>query len=246
VPKILKTKGICLSSRETRETSKLTNFYTEKLGKVAFVGKGARNPKSKFGSALEIFSLSELIFYRSESKAVYTLSDAAIINDFQNLKHSNKFLYANQIIELPLRAVNFEDPNPQLFDLLNLALQVLNQTSAKKTEHYSSLLGAYFLKAISLLGYKPELNNCTICNNEKIVHFSIEHGGAICSDPKHIKADSLYGLEQVKTMRYLLTNPLSKSMRLSTSQTTLKAIQDYITYHLEKVKLHSFDFTPSN
>jgi DNA repair protein RecO (recombination protein O) len=254
VRKTIKTKAICLVSRPLRETSKLVTFFTETLGKLAFVAKGARNPKSKFGSALETFALSELIFFKTEPKPVYILSDVNLIDVFPSLKNTNKFIYANQIVELLLRSIGYEDPNYKLFNLLYATLKNLDSDSrtspkamptahSKKTSNYQSLLGAYFLKAISLLGFKPELRHCVVCKHPKPTYFSIEKGGVICERDKHAILSNLYSVQHIKAIQYLLTNPLSKSMRLAIPQDTLKLIQNYLTYHLDEVKLHSLDLT---
>jgi len=242
--KILKTKGICLATRVSRETSKLVTFYTEQFGKVTFLCKGARNPKSKFGSALEIFVLSELIFYRTEPKPIYILSDAALIDAFPNLQSPNKFLYANQIVELILRATAFEDSNYKLFSLVYSALKNLNHIDSKKSANISSLLGAYFLKAISILGFKPELRYCVLCKNPKVAHFSIEHGGVLCNSVKHQKPNNIVDFEYAKIFKYLLAVPLPKTLGFSIPRFTQKLIQDYLTYHLEKIELHSLQFDP--
>jgi len=244
MPKIIKTKGICLLSRPLRETSKFVTFYTEHFGKISFLCKGARNPKSKFGSALEIFSLAELIFYRNETRPVYFLSDASLVDSFPSLKQHDKFIYANQIVELMLRAVGYEDTNHKLFNLLYSVLKNLDSTRTKKIAHYHSLLSAYFLKGVSLLGFKPELRYCVLCKNSKAVYFSIEKGGLVCDSSKHVKPNICYGLEQIKAIKYLLSNPLSKSLHFSISRPTYKLVQDYLTYHLENVTLHSLRFVP--
>lgn len=239
---ILKTKGICLQSRPIRETSKTVTFYTDKFGKIVFLCKGARNPKSKFGSALEQFSLSELIFYRNEPRPIYILSDANLLDAFLSLKHHEKFIYANQIVELALKAVGDEDGNHKLFNLIYATLKNLDHTRSKKLTHYHSLLGAYFLKAISLLGFEPELRYCVLCKNPKPVCFSIEKGGVLCDVHQYDLLSKHYGLQHLKAIKYLLSNPLSKSLHFVISLTTYKIIQDYLAYHLEKVRLRSLNF----
>jgi len=242
MPKILKTRGICLVSRRLRETTKLVTFYTENFGKVAFVAKGARNPKSKFGSALEIFTLSELIFYRTESRPTYLLSDATAIDTFADLKSPDKFFYANQITELILRAVTNEDPNHKLYILLYSALKNLNYANSKKSANFPSLVNAYFLKAISILGYKPELRCCVLCKNPKATYFSIEAGGIVCNSTKHPKLHNTVDIAYAKILKHLLTTPLSKTLSFSIPKFTQKLIQDYITYHLEKIELYSLKY----
>jgi DNA repair protein RecO (recombination protein O) len=246
MPKILKTKGICLGSQRVRESSKIITFYTEHHGKLTFIGKGARNPSSKFGSALEIFGLAELIFYKTEPKQVYTLSDAFLIDPFSTLKIPDKYLYAHQIVELILRATSLEDPNHKLYLLLHNALKILDANRFTKSKNHQSLLSAYYLKVMSILGFKPELRHCVVCKNPKGAYFSIEHGGVVCGSDKHNIIDSTYGIQYIKTIKYLLSTPLSKSLQFSPPQLTLKLTQDYAKYHLENVQINSLQFNPDN
>ncbi|MEO0084719.1 MAG: DNA repair protein RecO [candidate division WOR-3 bacterium] len=230
--KIVKTQGICLVSHPWHETSKIVTFFTEKFGKITFVAKGARRPKSKFGSCLEIFTLSELIFNRTEIKPIYTLVDTNLINNFQNLQSPTKFFFANEIVKLILNSVPYEDPNPKLFSLILSALKILNQSANKRTANYNSLLNGYYLKAISILGYKPQFKNCVLCKNPKVAYFSIRCGGVICLN--HSKPDDAIEIQQIKIIKYLLNIPLVKTLEFTITKLTQKIIQDYIAYYLHK------------
>ncbi|MBS4016389.1 MAG: DNA repair protein RecO [Candidatus Latescibacteria bacterium] len=240
--KIIKTRGVCLFSRKVRETSKLVTFYTENFGKLNFICKGARNPKSKYGAALEIFTQAEIIFNKSAPKPTYTLSDTNIINAFPNLKTTEKFFYANQIIELILKSTELEDPNLKLYHLLVSALKHLNSAKTKKKNNYMSLAGAFFLKAAALLGFKPQLRHCVLCKNPQVSSFSIDYGGVICNSAKHAQSSNTYGINHIKSMDYLLNKPLSKSLNFSIFKPTLDLIQNYLLFHLERVNLYSLKY----
>lgn len=242
MPKIIKTIGICLNSQSIRQTSKLLTFYTRHHGKINLLAKGARNPKSKFGAALELFSLAEIIFYKKELKSIYTLSTASLLESFTSLTNLEKFYYANEICELILRSSDLEDPNPKIFDLLLSSLRILNQSPARKQTNYNAFIGAFYLKTANLLGYKPELKKCLICGSEKINAFSIKLGGVICNCNKHPDCNAINGLNHIKSISYLLNQPISKSISFNISKQTLELIQNYLFYHLENVKLHSQNY----
>ncbi len=241
MPKILKTKAICLASKRIRETSKIVTFFTEKYGRVSLLAKGARNPKSKFGSALELFTCAEVIFYQSELKTVYTLSDAIIVESFTNLKHPDKFFYANQLAELILRTTFFEDRNQKIYDILHSALYLLNSTRYKKKSNYSSLLVGFYIKIIALLGFKPELKHCVVCQSPKPMWFSIEHGGVICNSHTQTHPESVSDISDIKSMRYLLASSISRSLNFSIGKKTLDLVKKYLFYHLEEVDIHSLE-----
>lgn len=242
MPKIIKTQGICLSSRKIRETSKIATFYTKNFGKLNFICKGARNPKSRFGASLELFTLSEIIFYKKEQKSIYTLSDTTLKDSYPTLKTLEKFFYASQIAELILRTTYAEDPNAQLFSLLVSTLHNLNSVEHKKKSNYMSLLAAYFLKAVTILGFKPELKHCVICKNQKVSCFSIDLGGVVCNSPTHTHTNNTYGINHIKSLSYLLNNPIKKSLNFSITKQTLDLVQNFLLFHLEKINLHSLNF----
>jgi DNA repair protein RecO (recombination protein O) len=242
VPKILKTRAICLASKRVRETSKIVTLFTEKYGRLSLLAKGARNPKSKFGAALEIFTLSEIIFYKSEPKSTYTISETALIESFPTLHTVEKYFYANQITELILRATGFEETNLRLYNLLINTLCLLNSLKKKKEANYRSLTGAYFLKSATLLGFKPELKHCVVCRNSKVIGFSIQKGGAICSATKHPQCHPIYGMNHLKSINYLLDKPLIRSVNFSITKPTLDLIHNYLLFHLERVNLYSLKY----
>jgi DNA repair protein RecO len=129
---------------------------------------------------------------------------------------------------------------------LNNTLKILDLNHSAKSKNYQSLLSAYYLKVISILGYKPELRHCVICKNPKGAYFSIEHGGVVCSSDKHQTSERTYGIQYIKTIKYLLSTPLSKSLQFSSPQLTLKLAQDYARYHLEDIQINSLRFDPEN
>ena len=163
MPKILRTQALSLHSVFFAESSKVVTFFTRDFGKLNFLAKGARRPKSKFGGALETFTHASLIIYKPETPKLYILSDAEIIRSFSELHTSTEQYQAGtQIIDFVLKAVDFNEPNARLFNLVLSAFTVLaNKTWTKKSE--DNLVLAFFLKAASFIGYRPELENCVGC-----------------------------------------------------------------------------------
>ena len=60
---IVKTEAIVLRGRKQGDTSKLATLYTRDFGKIDVIAKGAREQKSKFGGALEMFARSTVVLY---------------------------------------------------------------------------------------------------------------------------------------------------------------------------------------
>jgi DNA repair protein RecO (recombination protein O) len=267
MPKILRTKAISLHSIPFAESSKVVTFFTCDFGKLNFLAKGARRPKSKFGGALETFTYASLILYKPETPKLYILSDAEIIRSFSELHTSTElYLAGSQIVEFVLRTVDFEEANARLFNLVLSALKILSNTDSIK-KLTDNLVLAFLLKGASFLGFRPELDNCVACrkplpklnreNMNKLLQaklfFDITKGGILCT---RCKAKSTEGLlliyNQLAYLKSLLYLPLKKTLYLnppesglidegSIRQSEMKTlISQYLKHHFEKLDLSFF------
>ena len=54
--RITATDSVLLHSFDYRETSRIVRLATRELGVISAIARGARRPKSKFGSALDLFT----------------------------------------------------------------------------------------------------------------------------------------------------------------------------------------------
>ncbi len=255
MPKILRTEAISLHSVAYAESSKIVTFFTRDFGKLNFLAKGARRPNSKFGAALETFTHAKLIIYKPETPKLYILSDAEIIHPFSELQSSTERYWTGaQIIEFVLAAVDFDEPNARLFNLILSALMVLSdQTLAKM--NFDNLVLAFFLKAASFLGYRPELANCVTCrkplpklhreNKEKLLRtkfvFDIAKGGILCASCRtKSTAGSLLIYNQLAYLQALLYLPLKRSLNLNPQPELRNLIIQYLKHHFEKINRSAF------
>lgn len=260
MPKILRTEAIALHSIPFAESSKIVTFYTRDYGKLNFLAKGARRPKSKFGAALETFTHAQLIIYKPETPKLYILSDAEIIRPFGELQTSTERYWASyEIVNFVLRAVDFEEPNARLFNLILSALSLLAETRVITERLTNNLVLAFFLKAVSYLGYRPELENCVVCRkplaklrpsdclkrqaNTINLFFNIDRGGIVCPkcENKSITTIPLSYSEMIQ-LQALLYLPLKRSLSLKFTPELATLILRYLNYHLERLDLDTFNF----
>ena len=59
------TRAILLRKRKLSDTSLIVSWYTESLGKLETVAKGARRPTSVFAGKLDLFFQAEIQLRRS-------------------------------------------------------------------------------------------------------------------------------------------------------------------------------------
>ncbi|KPK63179.1 hypothetical protein AMJ83_08010 [candidate division WOR_3 bacterium SM23_42] len=180
---IIRCRGLILKTTPFKESSLIASVLTDISGKVQLLAKGVRRPKSKICGAMEPFNLDEIIYYKREFKEMYNLSDAVVIDDFEQIRNVPKKVNAALVLcEFYNKTVPPEDVNAEAFSLLLNFLKTLEKSD---TTDARSLAVGFLVKALSGSGVMPHLENCVCCrgpvakNNGKI-EFSISAGGIVC------------------------------------------------------------------
>src|SRR3954462_11058130 len=76
---LVTTDAIVLRSYNLAESDRIVLCLTRSAGLVRAVAKGARKMKSRFGAALEPFTVIRLTFYERENRELVTMSSADIL-----------------------------------------------------------------------------------------------------------------------------------------------------------------------
>lgn len=242
---ICKTEGIALKSMRFRESSRIVSMYTRRFGKVKVVAKGVRRPKSKFGSSLEPFTVSNIVFYRRERRELYTISEADIVKEHVLLREDLERIGAASVIVDFLDAANPEESeNVRLYALAVSMLDAIEESPQRLVD---LLLWTFLIRAASILGYGPVLSHCVECRKAKPkVAFSPSLGGAVCADCSGGKGDiwkvsdrSMALLERLalEGERDLLKDRLSSDQ----VEEITEILRAHILYHTER-RMRSFDF----
>lgn len=188
---ITKTEALVLKSIKFGDTSKIATLYSNDYGKIKVIAKGIRKPKSKLAGALQTFSHIHIVFYKKQTTEIYLLSQSEILHSYQALTRDlNRYVFASAAMELLDRLITGEEPHPEIFDL---ALETLSYMETCPQKSLEKSFWAFALKLADLLGYKPKLNRCIVCDApvlEKLVLFSPDKGGIVCR--KCARSDQAY------------------------------------------------------
>jgi len=180
---LCKTNAVILGGRRFGDSSKIISAYTSEFGKVHLLAKGALAPKSKFLSALETFSESELIFYHKTTTELHLLSQATLLKSHLRLADKAEiFPYAAAACEITDEWIKGEDQNPAYFQLLTGFLNCLESATPQRTPFLFWLFVYY---GASILGFRPNLEACFRCGkkeNKKSYLFHPEKGGLVCAE----------------------------------------------------------------
>ncbi|MCR4427897.1 MAG: DNA repair protein RecO [Caldiserica bacterium] len=176
---LLKATGFVLKTRSWGEGDKLATFFTREKGKIFGVVRGARKPKSHWGGALEPMTLLDLMVYEKGGR--HTLTQCQIVKSFRTLRQpgisGSTALFLTELVD---KLTTEEDPNPEAFNQLELALSALESGFPPLSVSLS-----FTLKFLNLLGFWPLMDVCASCGKRiegGMFTFNPKSGGLICPD----------------------------------------------------------------
>ena len=231
---LVKTKGIVLRSVNLGDYDKMLTVLTEELGKISVVAKGAKSLKHGGNSYANVFCYSDFVLY--PKKELYTVSQANGQESFFGLSEELERLEcAAQMAEFVDYICPADQPAPELLRLTLNSLFALAQLHKPPLQ----VQVVFYLKALSLLGYEPELFYCSACDKEDgLTHFSAEYGGVLCSDcAAHVPDRKPISADALALLRYIRSCGLKELFKFSAGETVLRQVlgilQDFLEQHLE-------------
>ena len=121
-----RTQAVVIGRRALGESDRLVDFYTRDHGKVRGVAKSARRPRSRFGSALELFTLGELVFFDTGRSDLVRVDHFDIVHPFVRVReHLERLGQGAWVLECLARLSPERDPQPPLFGLVLRSLRAL-------------------------------------------------------------------------------------------------------------------------
>jgi len=199
-----KAYAIVLRCVEFSESSLIVTLFTREFGKIGALAKGAKRPKSPFESALDLLTLSRIVFLHKSSEALDLLTEAKLLRRFRPAGHDLSGLYAGYYVaELLNELTDENDPAPELFDLADETLRRLSLG-----EPVQRLLIRFELGSLRLLGHLPSLDRCVGCDKAMEVSgrvaFGLLAGGVLCprcrQGQRQIVSVSAGALRTMKTL----------------------------------------------
>lgn len=177
---LYKTQAVVIGRRALGESDRLVDFYTREFGKVRGVAKSARRPRSRFGSALELFTLGELLFFDTGRSDLVRVDHFDITHSFVGVReHLERLGQGAWAAECVARLTADRDPHPALFGLLVRGLTALERGSPPQR-----VATCFALRAVDLLGHRPRIDRCVACG--RLYPFAeaaldVTAGGLVCA-----------------------------------------------------------------
>lgn len=199
---------------DLKESDKLVWLFTEKLGKVSAVARGAKKGKSKLLSLSLPFCFGEFVLFRG--KNMYSINEGEITDSFQSLLNDFESLtYASYLCELIDIALVDEESNRELFKEF-ISVFYLMQNNAVD---YELLIRAFEIKLLMASGYYFNLDRCVFCgkNISSSNYFSAQYLGGICSECENIQGMKI-SYASYNALKYLARTPITNIYKLNLSK----------------------------
>jgi len=178
-----RTEGFIFKKEDRGESNQLFIIFSKDFGKLEILAKAIRKISSKLRSGMEIFYLSDIEFI--QGKNYKTLTDAILIEKFENLRKDLRRLNIGyKIAEVLDNFVRGQEAEEKILQLILEVFQKLNNLQFK-IYNLQLIYHYFFWNLVSILGYKPELYNCSICQKilkPENIYFSEKEGGVICQE----------------------------------------------------------------
>jgi len=200
------TAAFVLRAVDLRESDRLLTLLTRELGKVSAVARGARSSRKRFGGALELFALVEVVLGRGRGReGLYSLNEATLIDAHADLAADLERLGAAAlVIELAREVIPENEPDTRLFGVVAEALGLLSRASSGATR---VLAISAVLRVLACAGLGLSASRCNACGRKappgRRAHFDPRRGGIVCTQcgagPILLTADAVGALAELES-----------------------------------------------
>ncbi len=200
----IRTEALILRSVDFGESDRILHLLVPDVGRLPVIAKGARRSVRRFSGTLDLFSHIQIQIEQRRTASLARLDQADLIEPFTSLRtETARFALGCYLLELFDRLAPEGGIRADTRRLFAFALGAL-RTLATRTPG-SRLTTLLQLRALDVLGLRPELTHCVRCGtppgNRGLVAFQVADGGVVC-DPCAAGMDGLLRV-QPGTLRML-------------------------------------------
>jgi DNA repair protein RecO (recombination protein O) len=187
------SEAIVLRSYPLREADLLVTFFTRAEGKVRGVARSAKKSKRRFGGALEPLTYVRAFYDVKEGQELARLDSCEVLESPMASEVSYARAVAlGHIAELLDELLPDREANDAIF---RLTLSVLHALDPRTSGQEVWMPITYFeLWMTRLIGFLPELTECTVCGrnlNGGRAYFHALADGLMCPDDKRLASSEI-------------------------------------------------------
>ncbi|HLO01201.1 MAG TPA: DNA repair protein RecO [Pyrinomonadaceae bacterium] len=158
---IFETEALVLRTYNFGEADKIVVCLTRTSGLIRAVAKGCRKLKSRFGAALEPFTLTRIVYYQKEHQELVSLSNAEIVKSHFDLSGNAETLTGLAYMgDLVIEFSPLYEANERLYRMVKACLEAICESQSDL-----QLILRYFeIWLLKLEGYLPDIRRCGECH----------------------------------------------------------------------------------
>src|SRR5690349_19706901 len=119
-----KSAALVVVSFPLGESDRIITFFSREHGKVRGVAKASRRMRSRFGGALELFTLGQLVFFDTGRSELVRVDHFDVLEPFARVREDlDRLAQASWIVECAARLTAERDPHAGLYGLLVRSLR---------------------------------------------------------------------------------------------------------------------------
>lgn len=228
--------AVVIGSFPLGESDRIVTFFSREFGKVRGVARAARRMRSRFGSALELLTLGELVFFDTGRGELVQVDHFDIVDPFQGVRSDLEQLgQAAWMAECVARLTADRDPSATLYALLVRALRSIEAGHPPRRA-----ATAFGLRCVDALGHRLRIDACVACGRRGTpagapIAIDVEGGGLTCGacasrtrGAIRVEASTLGALRRLRTM------PWSDAMRLALGETE-DHVREIVDLHVARL-----------
>lgn len=176
-----RSSAVVLGSFPLGESDRVVTFFARQHGRLRGVARHARRPRSRFGAALEPFTVGELIFFDGGRSDLVQVDHFDITRPFAGVREDlERCGEAAWMAECVGRLTAERDPHAGLYSLLVRALAALEAGAAP-----AQVAVAFGVRCVGALGYRLRLEACVTCGRglrgAAGAALDLAGGGVVCA-----------------------------------------------------------------
>ena len=196
---ILETEALILRTYNFGEADKIVVCLTHKSGLIRGVAKGCRKLKSRFGAALEPFTIAKITYYQKENQELVSLNQAEIVKSHFNLSGNAETLTGLAYMgDLVIEFSPPYEPNERLFRMVKACLDAICESQSD----LQVILRYFEIWLLKLEGFLPDIRRCGEC-----------HRGFDEGETAFMNADLMFRCSNCSHGGRALSKPLQTQLR---------------------------------
>ncbi|MFP4473984.1 MAG: DNA repair protein RecO [Desulfatibacillaceae bacterium] len=232
------TTAVLLRGVEYGEHDLIVTWFTRAAGKVSTLAKNAKKSTRRFGGALDLFSLCEIVYGFGKRGRLPILHEALSKKPFAFIREDVvRTAYASYWTEMVALWMEEGQPAEECFDLLEFVLDGLDRDGAPEDLHL-----LFQLRFLRMAGFMPNLSSCVACGGflENMagqgIGFDVPRGGILCAACTTPDKEAGLGVGVVRQLLWMAEKDLLLATRTrfrpGAAQRCLAVLEAFVPYHL--------------